>query len=468
MAIFTQLATLALSASLFASNAEALTKSSGCGKASPAGIKSGGTGSSNKLDFTTTSGVKRSYLLHIPTGYAKSSAQGIIFSFHGRGQNGAMQETLSQFSNHTVNPDLLAVYPDGISAEWQGDPEAQTDDVAFTLELLKDIESKYCVDTDKIYAAGMSNGGGFSANVLACDIVASTLFAAFAGVSGAYYQGTSDANCDTGTVPIKCNPGRKPVPIIEFHGTSDATIPYKGGARRSRCLPSIPHFVSAWAERNGLSTKNTSTALSSGNIRYDFGTGDLSGVVRHFRVFNGAHEWGSPSLHPSPKHIMNFFSKWTLATTPIDKVSGTSTTASATSSKSTSLSKSSTTHSKSTSSKSTSKSSSSSTKASSTKSSAGGARPTSYAPSPMCPAANGTVFTTDSHSYRVLCSYDTINYVLNSPGNVGSFGACIAACDTTDLCEHAVFNGACYLKKAVKGFVPKRMGDATKVSYRLG
>jgi poly(3-hydroxybutyrate) depolymerase len=119
------------------------------------------------------------------------------------------------------------------SKEWQGDPDAKTDDVKFTLDLIDHISSKYCVDTDKIYASGKSNGGGFSANILACDPVASNKIAAFAGIAGAYYQGTTSAGCDAKTVPIKCSPGRKPIPILETHGTADGVIPYNGGWSKS-------------------------------------------------------------------------------------------------------------------------------------------------------------------------------------------------------------------------------------------
>jgi poly(3-hydroxybutyrate) depolymerase len=151
-------------------------------------------------------------------------------------------------SNEAFNPNCLVVYPQGLNAVWQGDPDASGyDDVGFTLELLTNLISTFCIDSTKIYAAGKSNGGGFSANILACDPQASRVFAAFGGIAGAYYQGNTESPCDGTTVPITCNPGRYPVPIFTTRGDSDATIPYTGGGRRGRCLPTIPHFMTEWS-----------------------------------------------------------------------------------------------------------------------------------------------------------------------------------------------------------------------------
>jgi len=92
---------------LLLGSANALTKSAGCGKALGAHEKQGGTGSSNSLSITS-SGINRTYLLYIPSVFSPTNPHGLIFSFHGRGQTGAEQERLSQFSNPDFNPNMLA------------------------------------------------------------------------------------------------------------------------------------------------------------------------------------------------------------------------------------------------------------------------------------------------------------------------------------------------------------------------
>ncbi|GAQ05603.1 feruloyl esterase B [Aspergillus lentulus] len=295
------------------------TASAGCGKPLP---EHQGTGGSYPTDFTASDGTLRSYIIHIPSNYDENRAIPLIFSFHGRSKTAESQEQLSQFSNEAWNPDAIAVYPQGLDNQWQGDPASSgVDDVAFTMEMLDHFEERYCIDSSRVYATGKSNGGGFT-NLLACDPTASERIAAFAPVSGAYYQDVPEDACNAETVPIKCNTGRCPIPIIEFHGTADTTIPYNGGGRRGECLPSVPHFVREWAKRDGLGLHNQTTSVYDGNVlEYQYGRGEALGTVTHYRIEGLGHDW--PSVNPNSDNpdgtfldatpiIMDFFSRWTL------------------------------------------------------------------------------------------------------------------------------------------------------------
>lgn len=191
------------------------------------------------------------------------------------------------------------------------------------MQMLTHFENTYCLDTSRIYAAGKSNGGGFT-DSLACDATASKRIAAFAPVSGAYYQDdVSEENCNATAVDIQCNPGRAKIPLLEFHGTADKTIPYAGGGRRGECLPSVPHMVREWAGRDGLGTeKNETTQLYDGKVqRYRFGEGEELGLVTHYRVEGLGHAWPSKEANgdnPDGTYldatpiIMDFFKRWTL------------------------------------------------------------------------------------------------------------------------------------------------------------
>lgn len=118
-------------------------------------------------------------------------------------------------------------------------------------------------------------------------------------MSGAFYianatSGTS-TTCDPATIPYNpdiapaknCTPGRPKIPMLEFHGQADKTIAYAGGVRRKACLPTIPHWIQTWADRDGLDpTANVSSPVagaSSGStaVRYDFGQGADAGLVAH-------------------------------------------------------------------------------------------------------------------------------------------------------------------------------------------
>lgn len=161
-----------------------------------------------------------------------------------------------------------------------------TNDVAFTSEILDQLESQYCIDTNRIYATGKSQGGGF-VGVLACDATLSTRVAAFAPVSGAFYRTDFGPVCDPNTVDLgPCNPGRADIPVLDFHGLIDDTIAYNGGARRGGCLPAIPYWCQTWAERDGLPLVNTSSGVpgaldGSTAVRYEWGDGPRRGLVTH-------------------------------------------------------------------------------------------------------------------------------------------------------------------------------------------
>jgi poly(3-hydroxybutyrate) depolymerase len=204
----------------------------------------------------------------------------------------------------------------GKKGAWQGDPAVKTDDVKFTLELLDNITKTFCNDEDRVYASGISNGGGFVANILACDATASTKFAAFASASGAYYQDGSKDKCDGKTVPIVCNNNGAKIPLIATAGGKDKVIPYDGGSRRKSCLPSVEHFMTAAAQRNGLDKASTQSRFNDSEVvHYSYGRDAGLGMVQYYYVPDMGHTWpaGDAKTHVSAtKVFMEFFDQWNL------------------------------------------------------------------------------------------------------------------------------------------------------------
>ncbi|MEV1023703.1 PHB depolymerase family esterase [Streptomyces sp. NPDC050264] len=248
--------------------------SEGCGSAAP---QEPGT----SVPQTISSGGRaRTYQLHLPDGYDPARSWPLIVAYHGRGNTGAGTEAFSRLS---TLPAVVA-YPNGVIGTgdgdrqaWQGAPYAAAgvDDVAFTGDLLDSLESRLCVDTSRVYATGKSNGAGFT-GLLACRMA--DRFAAVAPVAGAFYPGTGE-NCD---------PAR-PVPVIDFHGTGDATIPYQGDADRG--LPAIPDWVAGWAERDHCATR-LPDEVTGPDITTRRWTGCAGGAeVTHVAVTDGGHTW---------------------------------------------------------------------------------------------------------------------------------------------------------------------------------
>jgi polyhydroxybutyrate depolymerase len=117
--------------------------------------------------------------------------------------------------------------------------------IAYVFDIISTVSSTYNVDASRIYACGKSNGGGFTA-LLACRPDTSAIFAAFAPVSPALYQGTYAF--------YNCSPSH-PKPILHAHGVEDTITPFRGRADpdigRFGPEPDVRLWRREWAERNG-------------------------------------------------------------------------------------------------------------------------------------------------------------------------------------------------------------------------
>ncbi|OAA60043.1 carbohydrate esterase family 1 protein [Cordyceps fumosorosea ARSEF 2679] len=242
----------------------------------------------------TSNKVTRSFLLWVSPTYSSKTPASVILSFHGGSRDAKDQLELDGFTTASANAASIVAYPQGIDDVWQGVPGVTVDDVKFTHDILDYLKGKYSIDKTRIYASGKSDGGGFC-NVLACDDGASKRIAAFAPVSGAFYVDASP--CHPDTVKLPCSPGRKDIPLMEFHGGNDTTIRYEGGTRRGECLPAIPHFVQQWAARDGLGLQNKTSKVANNTEMYTYGSGARAGLVKHVFESDIGHDW--PSTAPN-------------------------------------------------------------------------------------------------------------------------------------------------------------------------
>jgi polyhydroxybutyrate depolymerase len=235
-------------------------------------------------DETLASGGRtRKYILSIPAEYKPSDPAPVILAYHGRRELDSRMETTTEISKLPV----IAIYPEGTGgtngSSWEGAPySTDANDVQFTTDLLNDLESKYCVDAGRIYATGISNGGGFT-SLLACQLA--DRIAAFASLSGAYYPQTT-TGCE----------GSAPVPMLEFHGTGDPIIHYDGGVSHGESYLSVPDFMKRWADKDGCSAIPLRTQPVSGVELQTWQHCKPGTTVQHYRIDGGGHTWpGSPT-----------------------------------------------------------------------------------------------------------------------------------------------------------------------------
>jgi polyhydroxybutyrate depolymerase len=257
----------------------------GCGKTPPIAA---GSSASQSLEV---GGLKRLYRLHLPPGYVSRRRHSLVLAFHGHSSTASLFEQLTRFSAVADAGHFIVVFPQGVVGPdgrtgWNTarakDPSVN--DLLFVSELLSHLQSQLCVDPARIYAAGFSNGGGFTA-VLACRFA--DRIAAFASVSGEYYP-----------QPGGCHPAR-PVPILEIHGTADATVPFWGSRRLQ--YPSVSAWLSGWARLDGCRAGPSKFYQQGYVTGQDWTQCRGSGEVIQYTIRSGWHVWpDSSSRRPLP------------------------------------------------------------------------------------------------------------------------------------------------------------------------
>jgi polyhydroxybutyrate depolymerase len=250
--------------------------SSGCGTAATAGMH----------DVTIQSGgMARTFHVYVPAKYvaAPSTPDTLVFVFHGYTQVGTggftSIEYISQMDPVSDAQGFLLVYPEGYQNSWNAGRccgaavSSNVDDVGFFDAMLAWVESKYCVDPKRVYAAGLSNGGFFS-NRLGCE--RANVLAAIGPVAG----------------PLDitpCNPSR-PVPVFEVHGTSDPVVFFDGGSQ-SQALP-VEQAISTWEGFDKCSDPMPASVYTNGSATCTEETKCSSGsAVELCVITGGGHQW---------------------------------------------------------------------------------------------------------------------------------------------------------------------------------
>jgi polyhydroxybutyrate depolymerase len=241
--------------------------------------------------FMVSSGEQREYLLYVPESYDRSRPTPLVISLHGAGLWGAAQRDISQWNRVADREGLMVVYPSGVAGAgpriWRedGGPRLQAD-VRFISELIDTLKAAYNIDPTMIFADGLSNGGGM-AFVLSCTL--SDRIAAVGTVGAAQL------------LPFSWCTDRRPVPLINFHGTADGAAPYHGGASwvTRDPFPDVQAWTKRWARRNrcALNPIDSAVAVDVTRRTYPSCAGDAAVVL--YTIRGGGHSW--PGGGPLPE-----------------------------------------------------------------------------------------------------------------------------------------------------------------------
>lgn len=253
------------------------------------------------LNFSTTED-DGSYIEQVPTSATAGRPLPLVFELHGYEESGPAQAKTTALGTYGQTHGFITITP------WvNGEPVSMwlstvgSRDLAWFGQLLSHIEATTCVDENRVFVTGGSNGA-FMSSAVACQY--SALVAAVAPVSGIQTM----RPCKT----------TRPVPVVTFHGTADPLVPYDGKASKLAADlpapdgsghridaqeeklfgakgvfqrgPSIPQEAAAWAKRNGCSDAITTTKVSSTVTLLSWQCPDHANVEL-YRIAGGGHTW---------------------------------------------------------------------------------------------------------------------------------------------------------------------------------
>jgi len=182
-------------------------------------------------------GASREIYLYVPSSYNGLSSVPLVLDFHGIFSSGSGQMSGSGYRGVADQQGFIVAYPEGIDQAWNVGPcctlDRNVDDVAFARAIVEYIKSQANIDASRVYATGMSMGGGMS-HYLGCH--AADLFAAI--VPNAFDLLEENVG--------SCNPAR-PIPMMLTRGTNDSIVPYGGGASQPPNGLDTIHFLGARA-----------------------------------------------------------------------------------------------------------------------------------------------------------------------------------------------------------------------------
>ncbi|WJY72990.1 Putative esterase [Corynebacterium auriscanis] len=234
-------------------------------------------GEAVNVEFTLPNGHKRRAIVSVTADYNPAHPTPVLFGFGGWHDSPENFRNYSRFANTGAAREAIVVYPAGVEYAWEGAPYAVTPrggDVAFARQIVDELDAHFNVDRKRIYAAGMSNGGGFAVS-FACQ--APDLVAGVVSVSGAFYN----------PVLENCAPG--PVATFIIHGVQDQLTRFEGGHLHRAPYLSAPAVADSAAKRN-LCAPHPVVEQKPENVT-QFGYPGCAKEAVFWRINDQGHNW---------------------------------------------------------------------------------------------------------------------------------------------------------------------------------
>ena len=245
-------------------------------------------------------GVSRTYRLYVPPSYREQQAAPLLVLLHGGGSDGRAMVRFTGFNRIADEEGLLVVTPDGVEKHWNDGREntgykahrESIDDVGFISALIDFLSTQYNVDRERIYVAGISNGGMMAYRL---GLELPHKIAAIAPVVAALPEPLAKKTYED-----------VPVPAVIVNGTEDPLVPWAGGDVRfmrktmGRVL-SVPDTVQFWQNKNHCLKTPVISELPDNDpgdgmkvIKSEYAAGADGGDLVFYAVEGGGHTWPGP------------------------------------------------------------------------------------------------------------------------------------------------------------------------------
>ena len=233
-------------------------------------------------------GEVRTYWLYVPEG--ASPATPLVLVLHGYGGNAegycpAMLEVAEREGFAVCYPqgEKDAKGKTGWNVGYDVQQGLERDDVGFVKALVKHLRKKHRIGKDNVFMSGMSNGGEMT-YFMAYKYP--DLFRAYATLAGLTMQWA-----------YKEWKAKKPVPLMEVHGTADKTSMWEGDPEDTGGWGSyiaVPAAVGYWAAQARCTHEETTTLPQKGEhpvVLHRYLGGDDGIEVRLYEVQGAKHSW---------------------------------------------------------------------------------------------------------------------------------------------------------------------------------
>ena len=262
-------------------------------------------------------GVDRYARIYVPESVSRPAP--VVLVLHGGGGTAEQMVDSTAMDNTADSHGFIAVYPQGMTqtvgrltlATWNGGSccgfavEENADDVGYISALLDHLESVEDVDTSRVYATGISNGGLM---VHRLGIELSDRIVAIAPVASPMPVDLPDVGSD-----------EQPVAVLQLHGLDDPCAKFDGGEQGgcwtevvNRLLtvagvefqlaandyfegPPVTESIAAWRDLNVARAGSNGVELSGADSSLELAADVLCTSV-------GSGDAGQTMLCPIPDH----------------------------------------------------------------------------------------------------------------------------------------------------------------------